>query len=248
MPACQWALYTFSHRACAHALSPGSLCLRTCVRAPNVSLAHTNTHTQTVVVAAHSILILHLRCVNALSVSFGVCVRVPPAFVDCRLKGPEIISLNMTGVMIVYSSLFAKWAWVVNPRNMALCACHVSNVFAQGNQLRRAVEHKLSLGQAKEMQDMGYQAAAGVAGLGALIVGGPTLQTAIVGANLGPVRCEPTCTIARVSYRMRPGDAYVPCWTRCTPADGALDTLSHAHAGARERVLSSRRARGGGAL
>jgi len=109
------------------------------------------------------------------------------AIYDASLKGPEIISLNMTGVMIVYSSLFAKWAWVVNPRNMALCACHVSNVFAQGNQLRRAVEHKLSLGQAKEMQDMGYKAAAGAAGLGALIVGGPTLQTAIVGANLGPV-------------------------------------------------------------
>lgn len=95
----------------------------------------------------------------------------------------------MTGVMIVYSSLFAKWAWVVNPRNVALCACHVSNVVAQSNQLRRAVEHKLSLGQEKEMQDMGYKAAAGAAGLGALIVGGPTIQSAIIGANLGPVRC-----------------------------------------------------------
>lgn len=109
------------------------------------------------------------------------------AIYDASLKGPEIISLNMTSVMLVYSSLFARWAWVVKPQNLALCACHVSNVFAQGNQMRRAIQHKLALGQEKEVQEMGMKAATGAAVGAALIVGGPTMQSAIVAANMGPV-------------------------------------------------------------
>ena len=111
------------------------------------------------------------------------------AIYDANLKGPEIISLNMTSVMLVYSSLFARWAWVVKPQNLALCACHVSNVIAQSNQMRRAIEYKLSQGQDKEVQEMGQKAAIGAASMAALIVGGPTIQGAIVGAGLGPVRC-----------------------------------------------------------
>ena len=119
------------------------------------------------------------------------------AIYDANLKGPEIISLNMTSVMLVYSSLFARWAWVVQPRNLALCACHVSNVVAQSNQMRRAIQHKLSQGQEKEVQDMGQKAAVGAATMGALMLGGPTIQGAIVGANLGPVRCVCTATARR---------------------------------------------------
>ena len=37
---------------------------------------------------------------------------------DATNAGPELISLNMTSVMLVYSSLFARWAWVVQPRNV----------------------------------------------------------------------------------------------------------------------------------
>ena len=106
---------------------------------------------------------------------------------DASNKGPEIISLNMTSVMLVYSSLFARWAWIVQPRNLALCACHVSNVLAQSNQMRRAIEYKLAMGQDKEVQEMGFKAAAGAATMGALIAGGPSIQSAMVSANLGPV-------------------------------------------------------------
>ena len=49
------------------------------------------------------------------------------AIYDAMFKGPEVISLNMTPVQIVYSSLFARWGFVVRPQNMLLCACHVSN-------------------------------------------------------------------------------------------------------------------------
>ena len=97
---------------------------------------------------------------------------------------PEIISLNMTPVQIVYSGLFARWAWVVRPQNLLLCACHVSNVVAQCNQLRRAVEYQISIGKEKEVKEAGMQAAMGAAGLAALIVAGPALRALVVGMSL----------------------------------------------------------------
>ncbi|KAI9001818.1 hypothetical protein DFJ74DRAFT_697301 [Hyaloraphidium curvatum] len=42
-------------------------------------------------------------------------------------KSPEIISPNMTGAMVVYSILFMRFAWRVQPRNMLLFACHATN-------------------------------------------------------------------------------------------------------------------------
>ena len=59
--------------------------------------------------------------------------------------------------------------------------------------MRRAIEHKLAQGQEKEVQEMGMKAAAGAATMGALIVGGPTIQSAVVSANMGPIRL---CTCA----------------------------------------------------
>ena len=106
---------------------------------------------------------------------------------DASVAGPEIISMNMTSVMLVYSSLFARWAWVVQPRNVALCACHVSNVLAQTNQMRRALEHKIESGLEEEVKEFGTKAAAFGASVAALILAGPTLQSAVVGANLGPL-------------------------------------------------------------
>ena len=109
------------------------------------------------------------------------------AVYDASLNGPEIISLNMTSVMIVYSSLFARWAWVVQPRNYLLCGCHVANVIAQTNQMRRGIEFKISNGEGDEVQTIGMKAGAFAATVVALIAGGPFMQSAIVGANLGPI-------------------------------------------------------------
>ncbi|CAL5228861.1 g12071 [Coccomyxa viridis] len=52
-------------------------------------------------------------------------------------KSPELISGNMTGVMCVYSALFMRFAWEINPRNYLLLACHAANETVQLNQLRR---------------------------------------------------------------------------------------------------------------
>lgn len=109
------------------------------------------------------------------------------AIYDASVSGPDIISMNMTGVLIVYSSLFARWAYVVKPQNLLLSACHVTNVGAQLNQLRRALEYKLEQGQKDEVQDYVYKIAAGAAGGAACILLGPAAQSAAVGANLGVV-------------------------------------------------------------
>jgi hypothetical protein len=109
------------------------------------------------------------------------------AIYDATMQGPEVISLNMTGVMLVYSSLFARWAWVVQPRNTLLAACHVTNVFAQSNQMRRALEHKIELGEKEEVVEITKKAAMVAVGGASCIAFGPVVQRAIVNANLGPV-------------------------------------------------------------
>ena len=40
-------------------------------------------------------------------------------------------------VLAVYSMLFMRFAWMVQPRNYLLLACHTSNVAAQTYQLNR---------------------------------------------------------------------------------------------------------------
>jgi len=51
---------------------------------------------------------------------------------------------NMTFVMLIYSFLFAWWAWIVAPQNLLLCACHLANIGAQANQVifTSNVQHK----------------------------------------------------------------------------------------------------------
>lgn len=109
------------------------------------------------------------------------------AIYDAMQSSPELISLNMTGVLIVYSSLFARWAFIVKPQNLLLAGCHVTNVAAQANQFRRAVEYKRENGKDEEVNDILTKAAATAAAGAACVLVGPTVQSAIVGANLGPV-------------------------------------------------------------
>jgi hypothetical protein len=109
------------------------------------------------------------------------------AVYDASAKGPEVISMNMTGVMIVYSSLFCRWAFIVKPQNLLLSACHASNVVAQSNQMRRAIESKLERGEEAAVRALASKAAAVAATMGVLIAVGPKLQAVIVAADLGPV-------------------------------------------------------------
>ena len=64
------------------------------------------------------------------------------AIIDMR-KSPEYISLNMTTAQCLYSALFMRFAWMVQPRNYLLLACHMSNESAQIYQLQRKVRFEL---------------------------------------------------------------------------------------------------------
>ena len=46
-------------------------------------------------------------------------------------KPPEMISEKMTATLFVYSCLFMRFAWKVQPRNLLLFSCHLSNASAQ---------------------------------------------------------------------------------------------------------------------
>jgi len=41
--------------------------------------------------------------------------------------------------MCIYSVLFMRFAWAINPRNYLLFACHLSNEAVQLNQMRRVL-------------------------------------------------------------------------------------------------------------
>merc|ERR1719228_2661355 len=76
------------------------------------------------------------------------------AFADCR-KSPEIISPNMTASLILYSVLFARFAWMVQPRNMLLLACHITNMTLQCYQMFRYYQYEFLGGKeqmAKELR------------------------------------------------------------------------------------------------
>lgn len=103
---------------------------------------------------------------------------VGAAVYDASFKGPEIIDVPMTATMIGYSGLFVRFAWLVQPRNYILFACHAFNVTAQLNQLRRAIEYKIANvpNAAKEIGEYGKQAAIVGAGLLGLILSSGRIQ------------------------------------------------------------------------
>ncbi len=109
----------------------------------------------------------HVSCTVA---NFGL---VGAAAFDAFAKGPDVISLKMTGTMTVYSGLFMLFAWRVQPRNYLLLSCHTMNVGAQLYQLRRGLawrDEQLAAGkEAKENFSVPLYGAivAAVVGLGA---------------------------------------------------------------------------------
>jgi len=107
------------------------------------------------------------------------------ALYDAQYQSPDIISMNMTSVLIVYSSLFARWAWIVKPQNLLLASCHITNVGAQLNQLRRALEYKLEQGQKEEVEKFVYTAAGGAAAGAVCLLGAPTMRSKMIATNIG---------------------------------------------------------------
>lgn len=109
------------------------------------------------------------------------------AIYDAVKQGPEIISLKMTPVLMIYSTLFAYWSWVIIPRNLLLMGCHVANVVAQSNQLRRGLEYKMEIGEEEEVKTFTRNAALGGSALVGSVLLGPMVQRAVVNAEMGVV-------------------------------------------------------------
>jgi len=61
------------------------------------------------------------------------------------LKKPaKDMSPNMTGAMCVYSCLFMRFAWMVQPRNYLLLACHACNESVQLYHMQRIIRYQQS--------------------------------------------------------------------------------------------------------
>lgn len=66
---------------------------------------------------------------------------IPLAAIADIKKDPSIISGKMTLALLLYSALFMRFALKVQPRNLLLFACHVTNESAQIVQMSRFVKY-----------------------------------------------------------------------------------------------------------
>lgn len=62
---------------------------------------------------------------------------LPLAAIADLQKSPELISGPMTSALAMYSAVFMRFAWRVQPRNYLLFVCHLTNFTAQSAQLAR---------------------------------------------------------------------------------------------------------------
>ncbi|XP_023231073.1 mitochondrial pyruvate carrier 1-like [Centruroides sculpturatus] len=69
---------------------------------------------------------------------------IPLAAIADFKKDPTFISGKMTLALCIYSLLFMRFAWKVQPRNLLLFACHFTNESAQIIQGTRLIKHEFS--------------------------------------------------------------------------------------------------------
>uniref|UniRef100_A0A8C4WZB7 Mitochondrial pyruvate carrier n=1 Tax=Eptatretus burgeri TaxID=7764 RepID=A0A8C4WZB7_EPTBU len=67
---------------------------------------------------------------------------LPIAAINDMQKSPDIISGRMTMALCMYSLLFMRFAYRVQPRNWLLFACHFTNETCQVIQGARLMKHK----------------------------------------------------------------------------------------------------------
>ncbi|KAI9557018.1 hypothetical protein GHT06_016814 [Daphnia sinensis] len=67
---------------------------------------------------------------------------IPIAAIADTQKDVNLISGKMTFALLMYSSIFMRFAWKVNPRNLLLLSCHFTNTCAQLTQGTRYLNNK----------------------------------------------------------------------------------------------------------
>mmetsp|Transcript_6811 Transcript_6811/g.9227 ORF Transcript_6811/g.9227 Transcript_6811/m.9227 type:complete len:109 (+) Transcript_6811:74-400(+) len=76
---------------------------------------------------------------------------VAAGFADTQ-KSPEKISGGMQTALCVYSGLFMRFAWMVQPRNYILLSCHMANEGVQSYNLSRWLNY--TYGGEKEQKEL----------------------------------------------------------------------------------------------
>eukprot|EP01061_Rhynchopus_euleeides_P017347 TRINITY_DN2882_c0_g1_i1.p1 TRINITY_DN2882_c0_g1~~TRINITY_DN2882_c0_g1_i1.p1 ORF type:complete len:250 (+),score=90.73 TRINITY_DN2882_c0_g1_i1:123-872(+) len=105
---------------------------------------------------------------------------------DGTQYGPEVISAPMTITMCIYSALFMRFAWAVQPRNYLLLSCHGFNEVAQLNQLYRVTKYKQEKGEGFDVsrEDL-IKVGAGVAAAGLGLGFSTRIQQGLAGLSEG---------------------------------------------------------------
>lgn len=108
---------------------------------------------------------------------------------DAALKGPEIINERMCATQCLYSGLFVRFAWAVQPRNYILFSCHGANVLAQGNQLRRwgvwkSEDSKAAQYDPAEVKNLGMICGGVLAGIGGVLAVRKPFQAAMTSKSV----------------------------------------------------------------
>ncbi|XP_037079926.1 mitochondrial pyruvate carrier 1-like [Pollicipes pollicipes] len=86
---------------------------------------------------------------------------IPLAALADIKKDPEIISGKMTVALTCYSAVFMRFAWMVQPRNLLLFACHFTNECAQITQLGRFINYEYLGGREKKLAAVAAAASEG---------------------------------------------------------------------------------------
>eukprot|EP00811_Abedinium_folium_P001254 NODE_11146_length_1304_cov_7.228547.p1 GENE.NODE_11146_length_1304_cov_7.228547~~NODE_11146_length_1304_cov_7.228547.p1 ORF type:complete len:244 (+),score=73.54 NODE_11146_length_1304_cov_7.228547:145-876(+) len=131
---------------------------------------------------------------------------------DAIKLGPEVINERMCATQVIYSGLFARFAWCVAPRNYILLGCHVANVTAQSNQLRRWGEHTWATDDdgPTKVRNAGILATGVLGGIAATCATRGTLQkTAIASTKAMPSLLRAP---AAVFFRHPAGPFFIHFW------------------------------------
>jgi len=89
---------------------------------------------------------------------------LPLAAIADLKKDEEIISGPMTSAMVLYSSIFMRFAWRVQPWNPLLLACHATNATAQTIQGARFINYWYYGGKEAKLAKIGEGAIVNNAG------------------------------------------------------------------------------------
>jgi len=78
---------------------------------------------------------------------------IPIAAIADTKKDPKYISGKMTLALCLYSMIFMRFAWKVQPRNLLLLGCHFTNECAQLTQGVRFINYEYRGGKEKAEQE-----------------------------------------------------------------------------------------------